>query len=228
MRHFLRTVLLLVDIVIAAGACFGQQPAPASAASENASNQQAGALPAAPAAAAPPAVPASASSAYTFPTASQQFRNYLDTAVGPQGFIAAAIGAALDQGKPSPPEWDHGVKGFGERYGSRYGMVLLATTTKYSLGAAMREDVTYHKCQCAGFFPRTFHAVSSSVTARTQSRRTVVSVPALVAPYASSLIAVKAWYPSRYEPQDAVRAGTISFTFSIGANLVREFLLPGR
>jgi hypothetical protein len=172
--------------------------------------------------------PAPVESGYTFPTGHQQFHNYLDTAFGPQGFIAAAIGAGLDQSKPSPPEWDHGGQGFGERYGFRYGMVLFATTAKYSLGAAMQEDVSYHKCDCTGFFPRALHAVSSTVTARTRSGQTVLSLPALVAPYAGSFTAVKAWYPARYEPEDAFRTGSISFTFSAGANMVREFLLPRR
>jgi hypothetical protein len=230
LRYIPITALLFVNIFIfiAAAACFGQQPAPASAASENASNQQPGGLLVSPADPASPAVPAAPASGYTFPTGSQQFRNYLNTAVGPQGFIAAAIGAGLDQSKPAPPEWDHGAKGLAERYGARYGMVLLTTTAKYSLGAAMRQDVSYHKCDCAGFFPRTLHALTSTVTARTRSGRTVPSVPALVSPYASSLIAVKAWYPARYEPQDALRIGTVSFTFNAGANLVREFLLPRR
>jgi hypothetical protein len=90
------------------------------------------------------------------------------------------------------------------------------------------EDVSYRKCECSGFFLRTLHALSSTVTARTRTGRTIPSLPALAAPYAGSLAAVEAWYPARYQPQDAIRMGTISFTFSAGANLVREFLLPRR
>jgi hypothetical protein len=163
-------------------------------------------------------------SAYSFPDAKQQFRDYLDSAFGPLALLRAGIGAGIDQSKPAPPEWDSGAQGYAERYGSRFGMFLVEETTRYSLGAAMHEDVAYHKCLCTGFLPRSTHAVISAFTARTRSGATVFSVPALVAPYAGSFTAVNAWYPARYEPMDAARLGTMAFTFQIGGNMLREFL----
>jgi hypothetical protein len=167
---------------------------------------------------------AAAPSAYSFPDAKQQFRNYLDAAFGPLAILRAGIGAGIDQSKPAPPEWDPGAKGYAERYGSRFGMFLAEETTRYSLGAAMHEDVAYHKCLCTGFVARSTHALVSVFTARTASGRTVFSIPALVAPYAGSFTAVNAWYPARYEPMDAARLGTMAFTFQIGGNMLREFL----
>ena len=123
---------------------------------------------------------------------------------GPPALISTAVGAGLDQNKPAPPEWDSGAEGYGERYGWRFGMQMIGHTTEYSFAAVVHEDVAYHRCQCKGLFPRSSHALISTLTAKTTSGRTVFSVPSLVGPYAGSFAAVNAWYPSRYEPARCV------------------------
>jgi hypothetical protein len=166
--------------------------------------------------------------AYSFPDGKQQFRNYLYSAFGPPALISSAIGAALDQNKPAPPEWDSGAQGHGERYGWRFGMQLISQTTSYSLSSVVHEDVTYHRCECNGIVHRSAHALVWTLTAKTTRGQTIFSVPALVSPYAGSFAAVSAWYPSRYEPADAFRIGSTSFLFKAVGNLVGEFLAPGR
>jgi hypothetical protein len=66
------------------------------------------------------------------------------------------------------------------------------------------------------------------LTAKSRSGKTVLSVPALVSPYAGSFTAVNAWYPSRYEPADAFRIGSTSFLYKVVGNFVAEFLAPAR
>jgi hypothetical protein len=172
-----------------------------------------------------PAAPtANLAGSYAFPDGKQQFRNYLYSTFGPPALISSAIGAGLDQSKPAPPEWDSGGEGYGERYGWRFGMQMVSQTTVYSLGALAHEDVTYHRCECTGLFPRSAHALVSTLTAKTRSGRTIFSTPALVSPYAGSFAAVNAWYPNRYEPGDAFRIGSTSLLFKAGGNLVGEFL----
>ena len=165
---------------------------------------------------------------YTFPNGRQQFRNYLYSTFGPPALISTAVGAGLDQKKPAPPEWDSGAEGYGERYGWRFGMQIIGHTTEYSFAAVVHEDVAYHRCQCRGLFPRSSHALISTLTAKTTSGRTVFSVPSLVGPYAGSFAAVNAWYPGRYEPQDAFRIGSSSFMFKAVGNLIGEFIAPAR
>jgi hypothetical protein len=176
----------------------------------------------------PSAPSASRASTYAFPDGKQQFRNYLYSTFGPPAFISTAVGAGLDQNKPAPPEWDSGAKGYGERYGWRFGVQLVSHTTEYSLGALVHEDVAYHRCECSGFVRRSAHAFASTLTAETRSGRTVFSLPALVSPYAGSFTAMNAWYPSRYGPADASRVGSTSFMFKAAGNLVGEFLAPRR
>lgn len=166
--------------------------------------------------------------AYTFPDNKQQFWNYLYYTFGPPALISTAVGASLDQNKPAPPEWDSGAQGFGERYGWRFGMNMVTKTTEFSLGAVTHEDVSFHRCECSGFFPRSAHAFTSTLTAKTRTGRTVFSLPALVSPYAGSFTAVNAWYPNRFRSEDAFRIGSTSFIFKAAGNLIGEFLAPRR
>jgi hypothetical protein len=166
--------------------------------------------------------------AYTFPDGKHQFRNYLYYTFGPPGLISTAIGAGIDQSKPAPPEWDSGAQGYAERYGWRFSMNLTTKAAEYSLGALMHDDVAYHPCECSGLLSRSAHAFVSVLTAKRPSGRTVFSLPSLVAPYAGSFTAVNAFYPSRYEPADALRIGSMSFVFKAGGNLIGEFIAPRR
>jgi hypothetical protein len=176
----------------------------------------------------PAAANATLASSYLFPDGNQQFRNYLYSTFGPPALISTTVGAALDQNKPAPPEWDSGAQGYGERYGWRFGMQIIGHTTEYSLAALVHEDVAYHRCECKGFISRGSHALSSTLTARTRSGGTIFSIPSLVGPYAGSFAAVNAWYPSRYEPADAFRIGSTSFLFKAVGNLIGEFIAPRR
>ena len=92
-----------------------------------------------------------------------------------------------------------------KRYASRYGQNLAGTTIKYGLGELLREDVTYRRCDCTGVLPRISHAFVASLVAHTESGRAVPSLPAIVSPFLASEIAVKAWYPARYDTSDALR-----------------------
>ena len=212
---------LSIGIIVFATACaYSQSANPVQSNSTTASSD----LPSGP----DPTRNAPTATSYKFPDGKQQFHNYLNAAFGPIAFARAAVGAGLDQSKPAPPEWDAGAKGYGERYGFRLGMGEITETAKYSAGALFREDVAYHKCMCAGPVQRTAHVFISPFVAKTRTGRTILSLPSIAAPYAGSFAAVKAWYPARYEPQNAARLGTLSFTLGMGVNLVREFLLPGR
>jgi hypothetical protein len=211
---------IVAAVVLAIGAGSYAQSSPSAQLGPNAAAVPAVNLPISPA--------ANVAGAYSFPDGKQQFRNYLYSAFGPPALISSAIGAGLDQNKPAPPEWDSGAKGYGERYGWRFGMQLISQTTSYSLSALVHEDVTYHRCGCSGLVHRGSHALVSTLAAKTTSGQTIFSVPALVSPYAGSFAAMHAWYPSRYEAADAFRIGSTSFLFKAVGNLVGEFLAPGR
>jgi hypothetical protein len=134
----------------------------------------------------------------------------------------------VNQFNNSPPEWGQGAQGYGKRIGSDFGIVAVATTTRYGLAQAFKQDTLYYRCDCTGVFPRVRHAVFSTLTARRgDDGRRVFSVPALIAPYAGTMTAVYAWYPNRFGAKDAFRMGNYSLLAYAGGNISMEFVYSG-
>jgi len=166
--------------------------------------------------------------AYTRPTERTKGINYLFDAFGPYPIAGAAFAAAINQVDNTPPEWNQGVKGYSRRFGSDYGIAAIATTTRYGLSEAFKQDALYYRCECRGIFPRVRHALISTLTARRgEDGHRAFSIPALVGPYAGTMTAVYGWYPNRYGAKDAFRAGNYGLLAFAGENISLEFLYSG-
>jgi len=168
---------------------------------------------------------------------------FLYDLIGPGAFLAPALQAGVDQSHtlkvPYPPdgflgpgyhpahgaipEWSEGADGYAKRYASRYGQYLAGTTLRYGLGELLRQDVTYYRCDCTGLLPRVSHVFVSSLVAHTRRGKAVPSIPAIVSPFLASEIAVKAWYPARYNTSDALRTSANVYYTLPFKNLFLEF-----
>jgi hypothetical protein len=165
---------------------------------------------------------------YTRPTGKTKLYNYVFDAFGPYPIVGAAFASGIGQAYDTPPEWKQGAAGYGKRFGSDFGIAAVSTTTRYALAQAFREDTLYYRCECRGVFRRLRHAVISTLTARRgDDGHAVFSFPALIAPYAGSMTAVYAWYPSRYNGKDALRMGNYTMLGYVGANIGLEFIYSG-
>jgi len=165
---------------------------------------------------------------YTPPTEKTKLHNYLFDTFGPYPIVGAAFVAGINQAYNTPPEWKQGAEAYGKRFGSNFAIAAVSTTTRYALAEALREDPLYYRCECNGFFPRLSHALISTLTARRgEDGHRVFSFPALVAPYAGTMTAVYAWYPSRYDAKDAFRMGNYLQLGNVGANISSEFFYGG-
>jgi hypothetical protein len=165
---------------------------------------------------------------YTRPAQTTKLHNYLFDAYGPYPIVGAAIAAGINQASNAPPEWKRGAEGYGERFGSNFGIAAVSVTTRYALAEAFKEDTLYYRCECTGVFPRLRHAVISTVTARRgEDGHRVVSFAALVAPYAGTMTAVYGWYPGRFGAADAFRLGNYNLLKFVGGNIALEFLYSG-
>ena len=165
---------------------------------------------------------------YVRPTEKTKIINYAFDAFGPYPIVGAALVAGINQFSNAPPEWNQGVKGYSRRLGSDYGIAMVATTTRYGLSEAFKEDAMYYRCECGGTFPRLRHALVSTLTARRgDDGHRVFSVPALVGPYAGAMTATYAWYPNRYGAKDAFRSGNYSLLIFAGENVALEFIYSG-
>ena len=222
-RRVLPILLISMGLAVAPFAVHAQSPA--GAGSRASQPTQAGA-----ASAQTPSQPASMQLTvrYTRPTEAQKLHNYLFDAIGPYTLIGAAAAAGINQANETPPEWGGGMKAYSERFGSNFGIALIATTTRYTLAKAFGEDTIYYRCTCTGFFPRFKHAMISTVTARRgEDGHRVFSIPSLVAPYAGTETAALAWYPGRYNAMDGFRMGNYTMAIYAVENIALEFIYGG-
>lgn len=169
--------------------------------------------------------PAKLDLTYVRPKQRTKVDNYLFDAFGPLPIVGAGLAAGIGQWHNAPPEWNQGAAGFGKRFGSDFGIATVATTTRYGLSEAFKEDALYYRCECRGVLPRMLHAVISTLTARRgDDGHRVFSFPALVAPYAGSMTAIYGWYPNRFGAKDALRTGSYSLMTYAGGNITLELL----
>ena len=165
---------------------------------------------------------------YVHPTHRTKASNYLFDAYGPYPIVGAATVAGINQISNAPPEWRQGAEGYGKRFGSDLAIAAIATSTRFGLAEALKEDTLYYRCTCSGVWPRFGHAVTSTFTARRgEDGHRVFSLPALLAPYAGTMTAVYGWYPERFNAKDAFRMGNYSLLAYVGGNLALEFVYGG-
>jgi hypothetical protein len=165
---------------------------------------------------------------YERPTQRTMIANYGFDAFGPYPIVGAGAAAGINQLSNAPPEWKQGALGYGKRFGSDYGIAAIGTTARYGLSEAFKEDAMYYRCECRGFLPRLRHAAISTLTARRGADgHHVFSFPALVSPYAGSMIAVYVWFPDRFGAKDAFRMGNYTMLGVVGGNIALEFFYSG-
>jgi hypothetical protein len=161
---------------------------------------------------------------YVFPTSKKRFNRYARSTVGPFSLLRNAASAGIDQWSDSPEEWEQGTSGYGKRFASNLGRNAIRQTVTYGLSEALRQDTGFERSKRKGFWPRLSDALVQNVTSRTRSGKRVISAPLITGAYASSLIAVEAWYPERYSYKDGLRSGTYSLATGFAINIVREFV----
>ena len=165
---------------------------------------------------------------YVKPDFDQRLHNYLFDSFGPYPIFGSLAGAGIGQARNSPPEWGQGAEGYGCRVASKFGINLVATTTRYGLSEIFREDTIYYRCECSGFFPRFGHALISTITSRRgEDGHRFISIPQIVAPYAGTETAALGWFPGRYNAMDGFRMGNYLLLSYTALNSAKEFIYGG-
>ncbi len=168
---------------------------------------------------------AGAQAGYARPPRQKTFKEFVVDTVGPYPVAMAAFTAAINQGTDSPPDWHQGAGALGKRFGSNMGITAVGNGTRYGLAALLNEDTSYYRCRCGGVPRRLQHATFSALMARRErDGKYVFSVPGLVAPYAATMTATYAWYPSRFGAKDGFRMGNYDLLGTVGTNIAFEFI----
>jgi hypothetical protein len=172
----------------------------------------------------PTPAPSAQDPRYVRPTGSQRSKWYFDSLFGPVS-LGKTIGlAGIDTARNSPREWGPHWEGFGKRVASGFGKSVIKSSVQFGLDEALTVDSHYYLSKDRSVGSRVANALLSPVTARDRNGHRVIGAPNIVGTYASSIIAVEAWYPSRYTWQDGLKSGTYSLGFSAAYNLFKEFV----
>jgi hypothetical protein len=178
--------------------------------------------------AAPSSVRTTTPPPYIRPSERTKFHNFIFDSIGPYPILGAAVAAGINQADSTPPEWGQGAEGFGKRFISNFGIAAVTTSARYAMAEVFKEDTLYYRCDCKGIWPRLGNAVISTVTARRgEDGHRGFSLSAVAAPYVGTMTAVYAWYPDRYNAEDAFRMGNYNLLGVMGSNVALEFLYGG-
>ena len=184
-----------------------------------------GSVPDAPVVVGPPSEPIVNGRYYKACTGKEQFASYYGDTIGVRAFAAAGIRAGIEQLNTVPTGWGQDFPGYMQRYGSAFGEATINNTVRYTMAAALHEDVRYLYCHHCKFGEKVQNAFLSEFTARhgADGHRSF-SVTPIVASVSGPLIAYSAWYPPRYDAQLALKHSALGFGTRIGFRVAREFL----
>jgi hypothetical protein len=77
----------------------------------------------------------------------------------PGVYVKTAFFSLSDQARNRPEAWGDGFGGYGKRTASRYGQFVAQNALSAAGNALLGYEPRYDRCHCAGFWPRTKHAI---------------------------------------------------------------------
>lgn len=148
---------------------------------------------------------------------------YLKSFVGPEAFARPLLGAAVDQGMDTPPQWGQGARGFGRRAASGLAQGFTARTIQFGVAAADHEDTRIHPSGLHGFGPRLRFAVLHTFISRTDGGGQSFAYSRVAGIYGAAFIA-NAWFPPGYNDfSHGLSRGSGSLAVDVGFHVLREF-----
>lgn len=137
--------------------------------------------------------------------------------------LGPAFGAAVNQAKNEPPEWGQGAQGFGDRFASGYGRMLIGRTIRFGVAAMDHEDPRFHYSNESGFSRRARYATIHYFFVHTDAGTPIPAFSRFAGAYGASFIANE-WYPeSRANTSHALLRGTTAISSGLAWNVFREF-----
>lgn len=166
-----------------------------------------------------------ASPVYFPPTQSERLKSYLRQAYGLGSIIEASAHAGIDQARDQPSEWPQGAEGYGERFGSAMGEVIVRETTDYVLADLFREDIRRIHCAQPCTHSRFKLAFEDSFLARRgDDGHESLSVARLVGPLSGNIVATNTWYPSSTTRAETAKGIGLTYGLVFARNLLHEFI----
>jgi len=148
---------------------------------------------------------------------------YTHSIVNPETIVGPAFGAAVNQARNEPPEWGQGADGYGVRFASGYGRVLIGRTIRFGVAAFDHEDPRFLRSNETGFWRRARFATVHYFVVPTDKGSQIPAFSRFAGAYGAAFIS-NAWYPeSRANSYHAALRGTTALSAGFAWNMFREF-----
>lgn len=148
---------------------------------------------------------------------------YIHSITNPDSVAGPAFGAAINQARNEPPEWGQGAEGYGVRFASSYGRMLIGRTIRFGVAAVDHEDPRFYHSDETGFWRRARFATVHYFIVRTDGGSQIPAFSRFAGVYGAAFISNE-WYPaSRANTSHALLRGTTALSAGLGWNVFREF-----
>ncbi len=135
------------------------------------------------------------------PTAEQRKEIYLrQTLTTPEAYLKRAFGAAIDQARGTPYQWQGGIGGYAERFASREGQFIASNSLAALGNAKLGYEVRYDQCKCQGLWKRTRHAFIRNLVTYDRSEEHLRPQWALYGGAFGGGMISTAWKPGNHNP----------------------------
>jgi hypothetical protein len=143
-----------------------------------------------------------------------------------QAYLARLFVAGIDQARGTPSQWGGGMLGYGQRFGSRYGSFVIASTFHSVGNAALGYESRYDFCKCKGLERRSLHAiVRNFVTYNRTERERRPAIPLYVGSFGAGMIS-STWLPGRRNVwRDGAYGALVQAGYGSAINWFSEFSL---
>ncbi len=156
-------------------------------------------------------------------TGQQRMEIYLQqTLTSPSDYFKRMFAAGIDQARGSPSQWQGGWGGYGERFASREGQFISANSLAALGNAALKYEPRYDRCRCAGFAPRTRHAILRNFVTYNQSESELRPQWALYGGSFGGGLISTAWKP---KPRNAFAEGGRAMVGQAGYGALLNFFI---
>lgn len=155
----------------------------------------------------------------------QRFKLYFrQTYTTPGIYVKTTLFALSDQTHNNYPQWGDGLEGFAKRFGTREAEFVIQNSV-ISLGdGIVGWEPRYDRCRCAGFWPRTRHAIIRNFVTYDGSER---SLRPQLFPYLGAFagsVTSTAWLPGGTKWQvKGYQAVITQIPVGMGINWIAEF-----
>lgn len=160
-------------------------------------------------------------------TTKQKYRFALRDAFDPFRFVAAGIGAGIQQARNTYPDFGQGMAGYGRRYGANFGVIVIGDMLSHAVYPSIfKQDPRYFYQGTGTKKSRFVHAISYAIVLRGDNGKVAPNYSHLLGGLSTGAIA-NVIYPAQDRGAGLLFTNmAISIGGRAGGGLMREFVAP--